>query len=380
MVNGNRVRLARELRRFTQTELAESVGVVQGAIARIESGELKPSDVVLRAVAMRLGFPSSFFHRNEDLEFSLGSLLFRAHAAASGRDRAEAYRHAQLVLECALHLMQRTKWPALRLPQITETTPEIAAAVTRAQLGLSPDKPIVNLTDTLERAGVLILALPVVLEGRDAFSLWFGPDRHLPVVFLAAGRTGDRQRFSLAHEIGHLVLHRAIKGPVTAIEDEANRFAAELLMPKAGIENDFVAPLPLPRFAELKPKWKVAIQAMIRRAFDLDAISKRQYTYLFEQVGARGWRTREPSHLDVAPEKPRALRKMAELQYGSKINYSKFAETMCLPITFVRRLFESHAEKPNSDSKNRAPVVSIKRTTNLLRVVEKLPVRSGDPA
>ena len=79
-------------------------------------------------------------------------------------------------------------------------------------------------------------------------------------------------------------------------------------------------------------------------------------------------------------EKPRALRKMAELQYGSNINYSKFADTMCLPVTFVRRLFESHAEKPNSDGKNRARVVSIKRTTNLPRVAEKLPVRSGDPA
>ena len=359
MVNGNRVRLARELRRYTQEQLGDAAGVVQAAIARIEGGELKPSESVVSAIAMRTGFPVSFFFRPDDLDFSLGSLLFRAHAAASGRDRSEAYRHAQIVLECALHLMRRTKWPTLRVPQLSGAAPEVAATVARAQLGLAPDRPIENLTETLERAGVLILALPVVLEGRDAFSLWFGQEHTLPVIFLAAGRSGDRQRFSLAHELGHLVLHQAIRGPVAAVEEEANRFAAELLLPKGGVENDLITPVTLHRLERLKPKWKVAIQALIRRTFELGIISKRQYTYLFEQVGARGWRTREPSHLDILPEKPRALRKMAELQYGNPIHFAKLGDAMDLPTAFVKEIFEGHAEWHGKRSKRPAPLVSI---------------------
>lgn len=359
MVNGNRVRLARELRRYTQTQLGEAVGVVQAAIARIEGGELKPSESLVSAIAIRTGFPVSFFSRADDLDFPLGSLLFRAHAAASGRDRSEAYRYAQIVLECALHLMRRTKWPTLRVPQLSGTAAEVAATVARAQLGLAPDKPIENLSETLERAGVLILALPVVLEGRDAFSLWFGQEHTLPVIFLAAGRSGDRQRFSLAHELGHLVLHQAIRGPVAAVEEEANTFAAELLLPKSGVESDLTAPVTLQRLERLKPKWKVAIQALVRRAFELDIISKRQYTYLFEQIGARGWRKSEPNHLDIPREKPRALRKMAELQYGNPIQFARLANAMDLPTAFVKEVFEGHAEWHGKGSKRTARLVSI---------------------
>src|ERR1035437_7252716 len=99
MVNGERVRQARELRRMTQTRLAESVGVAQAAIAKIENSELNQSQSLLTA----------------------GSLLFRAHAAATMRDRTEAYRYGQIPFELAQHLAQRIECPALRLPQLLET-------------------------------------------------------------------------------------------------------------------------------------------------------------------------------------------------------------------------------------------------------------------
>ena len=40
---------------------------------------------------------------------------------------------------------------------------------------------------------------------------------------------GDRHRFNLAHELGHALMHRHSTGEC---ESEANRFAAEFLMPK----------------------------------------------------------------------------------------------------------------------------------------------------
>jgi len=77
-----------------------------------------------------------------------------------------------------------------------------------------------------------------------------------------------------------------------------------------------VPPVTLATVAKLKPRWRVSIQALIRRARDLAIISDRQYHYLFQQLSARGWRKREPAQFDVAAEKPRAFRKMAEVLYG----------------------------------------------------------------
>lgn len=111
------------------------------------------------------------------------------------------------------------------------------------------------------------------------------------------------------------------------------------------MRREIVAPVSLAEIAKLKPRWRVSIAAMVRRARDLGIITDRQYKYLFEQIGAKGWRTREPGHLDVPTEKPRALRKMAELAYGNPIKWNRMATDMHLAPHFVRTLLDMHAER-----------------------------------
>src|SRR5262249_59517884 len=100
-----------------------------------------------------------------------------------------------------------------------------AAAVTRQALGLAPDQPIGPLIRTLERHGVWGLAIPVPLPRRDACSAWAGGDGATPVLVVAATRAGDRRRFSVAHELRHLVLHRAPDGTPHALERQADAVA-----------------------------------------------------------------------------------------------------------------------------------------------------------
>jgi len=345
MVNGERVRQARELRKLTQTELATRCLVEQAAIARIESGDLKPSDALVQAISEHMGFPVEFFHQPTGPDFPLGSLLFRAHLSTTLRERAEAYRYAQITYEIADTLAARMKPSVLRLPQGLDQAPADAAGITRSQLGLSPDTPVPNLLRVVETAGVLVLALPVDLEGRDAFSSWAGLDHKQPVIFLSANRPGDRVRWNIAHEVAHLVLHPTIKGQLALVERQADEFAAEFLMPEAAMRRELAPPITLDRVARLKPRWRVAVQSLVRRAHELEIISKRQYTYLFEQIGARGWRTHEPDHLAVPVEKPRALRKMAELIYGDPVNHQRMAKDMKMAPSFVKRLLDSHADK-----------------------------------
>lgn len=358
MIYGERVRHARELRGFTQTELAERLGINQSTIAYIENRRLSPSEDLLNAIALQTGFPPSFFRQEPSGEFPLGSLLFRSRAAMTSREEIKARRYAQTVYALAEKLMSRVKPIALRLPNLVDTPPATAARITRAALGLSPDTPISHLINVVERSGVLVLALPIVLTDIDAFSLWAGPGwagagragagSQRPVIVISNGKPGDRLRFSVAHELGHLVMHQAVKGDLSEIEREANEFAGELLLPDSAMRQEIIPPVTLSSIAALKPRWRVSMQALIMRASELDIISERQKRYLFQQISMRGWRTREPSNLDIPTEKPRALRQLAELSYGSPINYEELASEACLPSQFVRQCMSVHAPAAGS--------------------------------
>jgi Zn-dependent peptidase ImmA (M78 family)/DNA-binding XRE family transcriptional regulator len=342
MITGERIRQARELRGLTQTELARRLGVSQPAIAYAEAGRSQPSAELLEGIALQTGFPLSFFRQPAAPDFPAGSLLFRRRASMTSQQATKVRRYAQTALELVAHMDRRLQGPELRLPRLDED-PVAAAQLTRSALGFSPDTPIPNLVNTLERNGVFVLALPFPIEGGDAFSAWIGDGIQRPVIVLAGEAPGDRRRFSTAHEVKHLVMDRAPNAPLATLEADADRFASELLLPGAAMREVITPPVTLTSLAPLKRLWGVSIQALIRRARDLDIISERQYRYLFEQVAARGWRTREPEALDIPVEKPRAVRKMAELLYGNPIDYQHLAADTRLSTAQVRQIVDAHA-------------------------------------
>ena len=138
------------------------------------------------------------------------------------------------------------------------------------------------------------LALPIDLAKIDAFSTWLTAASKRPIIAACHNKPGDRLRFNVAHELGHLVLHGELKRLRPGEHQQADRFAAELLMPGAAMRKEIEPPVTLSRIAPLKLRWGVSLQALIRRAHDLGIIANRQYRYLFEQLSARGWRTNEP--------------------------------------------------------------------------------------
>jgi len=128
------------------------------------------------------------------------------------------------------------------------------------------------------------------------------------------------------------------------------------------MKNEIVPPVTLAGLAALKPKWGVAIQALIKRALDLSIISDRQYRYLMQQIGMNGWRTKEP--IEIPSEKPRALRQMAEHLYGNPIDYIKLAADVNLSTVIVRQIIELHAGKAiqaeQSQGKSKGQVVPLR--------------------
>lgn len=343
--SGKRVRQARELRGLTQTELAGKTrsshgrsNVSQGLIADIERGFKDASHDVMASIAIQTRFPLSFFSKDPEVEFSLDSLLFRARASATRRQLMSACRYAELTYELFLGLSKRVTPLPLILPRLVGSDPHEAAQKTRIAMGISAGEPVGHLAYEIEKSGILVIALPVDLEKQDAFMHWAALDA--PFIATIAGRPGDRSRFSMAHELGHIVLlHNRKFG--TEEERLADQFAAEFLMPEVAMRREITIPVMLSRLAELKRTWKVSIQALARRAFDLNIISHRQYRYLFEQIGIKNYRTQEP--VIVPPEQPRRLRQLAEQMYGHPLDHQRIALDFRLRTDLVAEIMEAYA-------------------------------------
>lgn len=165
------------------------------------------------------------------------------------------------------------------------------------------------------------MTLPLIIPKLDAFSIWVTNSVEQPIIAITAGKPADRLRFSIAHEVGHLVMHQSIKAKLTTIEKDANNFAGEFLLPEVAMRRELVAPVTLSRIAALKLRWGASMQFLIYRAHELEIISDRQYSYLFERMSALNWRTKEPGELE--PETPLAYRKMIELSFEDPEMFAK---------------------------------------------------------
>ena len=110
-----------------------------------------------------------------------------------------------------------------------------------------------------KRTGVLVIHFDFGTRKIDGCSDWIDG---LPVVFLNMHLAPARMRFTLAHEIGHLVMHSL---PYADAEQQAHMFAAEFLMPADDIKH-MLLPVNLDRLARLKLHWRVAMQALLKRA------------------------------------------------------------------------------------------------------------------
>jgi Zn-dependent peptidase ImmA (M78 family) len=165
-----------------------------------------------------------------------------------------------------------------------------------------PRGPVSNLSEIVEEAGGIIISTKfdtILLDGVS-----FRSEGLPPLFFMNRGMPGDRYRFSLAHELGHMVLH-SIPADDAVMENQAHRFAAEFLMPAAEIRPYLKnTNAKLSNFARVKSFWRVSIKALIKRAHDLKLITDYQYKSLNIQYN-KTFQAGEPG--DVTPEVPARL-------------------------------------------------------------------------
>lgn len=185
-----------------------------------------------------------------------------------------------------------------RRPAQTVEAAELTADKVRSRLGVD-EGPVLGLIELLERHGVIVLTIDHIEDsGFDGLSGWLDDSR--PLIVIRANSPTDRLRFSLAHELGHLMLEC---GDLPGSEREllAHRFASAFLVPSRAARAELGSTrrnLNLAELGLLKRKYGMSIQAWVRRAFDLGIITEGLYRKLCTELSAKGWRKLEPPKFD----------------------------------------------------------------------------------
>ena len=216
-------------------------------------------------------------------------------------------------------------FPGVNLPartfhdpeQISNADIEAAAEECRSlwQLGRGP---IQNLALAAESAGIVLIREETEISAIEGLSSWSGLLKR-PIIFLSADKAnGFRSRFDLAHEIGHLILHKHIlRGDApdryNLMEKQAHRFAGAFLLPAETFASEVRVPTNLDNLLILKQRWGVSVAAMMMRLHALGLLKDDEKLALFKRRSARWGSKAEPGDDKWEVEMPRLLRRTVEL-------------------------------------------------------------------
>ena len=311
--------IARKSRGMTQGDLANALSMTSSHLSKIEGGMKPFPEAKLSNLCNILKYQDKFFFRNDRfLGMGPAFVYHRMRQSVSSKllEKTEAQVNVyRMHVERLLRSVEITecKIPSYDLDELGKNgTPENIARTLRASLFL-PSGPIRDLVKTIEAAGGIVIPYDFGTMKIDGVSQHVPPLP--PMFFINANIPSDRWRFSLAHELAHVVIHDT---PRPDMEKEANRLAGELLMPEKEIASSLRS-LNFNKLLDLKMYWKCSMQAIIMRAKDIGAIPERSAYYLFAQLSKAGYRTREPG--GFPREQPMLLSKIVEV-YLNKLEYT----------------------------------------------------------
>ena len=308
-VNKEMLILARDLRALSQADLAQLVGLNQATISRYENGADVP-DEHLAAIAKALDRPKSFFFWGESL-YDASCMYHRRNRQISVAELTAIHAKVNMLRIVASRLLKmaqvKSSYSFFRLDASKLGGP-IGCARELRRLWQLPIGPVRSVVRAIENAGGMVFRCQFGETRVDGISQWPLDAPGMPPIFFVNEKApGDRERWTLCHEIGHIVMHHSPSSDDP--EEEANVFASEFLMPQDEIQNDLLN-MTLAKAAALKSKWKTSMQSIIYRAHQLGKIPDRQYQSLFRQMGYKGYRSCEP--VPIVPEEPEMFRELLD--------------------------------------------------------------------
>lgn len=353
---------ARHLAKMTKTQLHEHVGVTASAIGQYERGEVRPRADTILELAKELNVPPGFFSQGRPrVSLEIAQASFRRLRATTVLQQQQAVAYAEQVWELNSLLEEQVEFPQLDLPSWSlvdesESTvpvePITAARALREHWDLGA-KPIKHLVAEIERRGILVVLFSMREEGDDqkrhidAFSTTATPR---PMMVLTPDKADDvmRHRFSAAHELGHLVLHRWHQTRDAHMEREADAFAAEFLTPRDELARELPQRFNLTRLQEIGQRWGVSVKSLVFRSKELEMISEAtaRRAYLTLATLSRDGVIRAESIARYPGENPHLLKNAITLLDSVGTTTADLARALQWPTTTVRKIAGMEDARP----------------------------------
>lgn len=276
---GGQLRLARMAWGYSLDDVGAAVHSTRQYIHQLETGAKIPNLDMVIVLSEALGVRGDYFHQVNSAPVTPEQCHFRKQQTTPVSVTSQVLARGTLLDAFVSKLDNHLELPRVDFPDIPVSSGdnvEAAAEACRRHWNLGLVAPITNMMRVVENAGAVVTYFGGVSERVDALSM----DRPRPIIVRSSAKESlCRLRFDLAHECGHLVMHRGIHTGDQVSEDQANRFASAFLLPRAGFLKEFPRGklLNWPAMYQMKKRWKVAVRAIIRRALDLQLITSSQY-------------------------------------------------------------------------------------------------------
>lgn len=352
------ITLARESRGISQTVLAELLGITQAAVSKLESGQIHAVGKLLTALTEALGYPESFFCQQYEI-YPPGMGFYRKHKTLPGKiaNRIEAALNIY-----RLHISQLLRSAEIAFTPIPECDIDEyggareAARAVRQYLNL-PRGPVQNVTEVLESMGIVVVPFDPQTRLFSGVSMMVNTESY--IVLINSQMPGDRFRWTLIHELAHIVMHRL---PTDTMEAEADEFTGEFLMPHEEIRHD-LKNLSVEKLSTLKRRWKVSMSAILMHAHRLKLISEWQHRQLRIELAENGiTRAQEPRGLDFPIDQPVLLPELVDFHFN-ELNYSlsEISDLLGLYEADFLHTYKPALPKPTAVPKRRLTLLPTRR-------------------
>lgn len=342
-----RLAQARRMRALSLRRLAE---LVQGAVSynalhKYEQGRMMPDSAVLIALADALQLDLDFFFRPHEVE--LKEINFRKRTGlgvkeeAAIRERAIDFLERRLEVESALGVKERLATAITARAVRTAGDVERAARQLREDWQLGEDA-IPSVTEMLEGRGLPVLDVEAP-RTFDGFSGWAN-GRPLIVVGRWLSDDLPRKRFTLLHELAHLLLK--FDEGVNRQESLCHRFAGAFLMPEAIFREEFGdhrRRVAIRELVDLKERYGMSIAAIMRRARDLELVTERDYQSFCVFSRMKGWQRDEPGRFQGMESSSRFEQLVLRAALEEAVSTGKGAALLNLPVDVFRERVASYA-------------------------------------
>lgn len=312
-------------------DLVEATGglITKQSISKYELGKANPMASTLAALSKALDVKTSSLVSEPKYEIQF--IAYRKANSTSQKTLEEVEAKVRTVLENRIlvrDLICNFDTPDIpQIPVHSLEDAEAAAQEVRRVWGIG-DNPIPNLIDAIEAHNIDVIPIPVE-SGFDGVSARaFGPQKQLRGAALVSrvAISGARQRFNLAHELGHQVLI-----PDASIDEEkaAHRFSGAFLVPASRLIKELGTKRDSIHIKELlliKKQFGVSVQALFYRMKDLSIISDNYYKFLSIEWNKAGFKRTEPEETEI--EEPRIFKQYIYRAYAEKLIKHDQAEKM----------------------------------------------------